>query len=182
MKQHVPDFKLLIVGEDDPRAHTSHGSYSNELKTLTRELGLSEHVLFTGFRSDMPAFMEACDIFTMPSFEEPFGMVYLEAMAHSKPVITLNNGGSREVVEHGLTGLLSEYRDIEGLANNIITLIRDPNLRAEMGKRGREKVESYYTPDRLASDVLSIYNEILSPDRQSQPDDHAFINHPAPGR
>ncbi len=162
VKQQVPEFKLLIVGEDDPRAHTTHKSYAAELKTLTEELGLSQHVIFTGFRSDMPQFMAACDIFAMPSFEEPFGMVYLEAMAYNKPVIALNNGGSKEVIEDGVTGLLSEYQDIPALGQNLITLIRNPALREEMGKRGRERVENYFTPARLSSDILNIYQSVLS--------------------
>src|SRR5262249_50519182 len=75
------DFTLLIVGDDDPRATPGGGSYTAELHQLVRDLDLSENVVFAGFRSDVPALMAACDIYTMPTFEEPFGMVFLEAMA-----------------------------------------------------------------------------------------------------
>lgn len=164
LKQAVPEFKLLIVGDNDPRAHPGRSSYSAELQTQAQNLGLADHVIFTGFRSDVPKLMAACDIYTMPSFEEPFGMVFLEAMAMKKPVIALNNGGSREIVDHGLTGLLSAPKDIDQLAANIRTLVEDPNLRREMGQRGRKKVAERFTPAHMSAEVLKIYKSQLFPE------------------
>jgi teichuronic acid biosynthesis glycosyltransferase TuaC len=109
--------------------------------------------------------MAACDIYCMPSFEEPFGMVFLEAMAMKKPVIALNNGGSREIVDHGFTGLLSLPQDIDQLAANIQTLVEDPGLRKKMGVRGRKKVAEIYTPAKMAANVMKIYQHMLIPER-----------------
>ena len=165
LKQTVPEFKLLIVGDDDPRAHPGRSSYSAELKAQAQNLGLAEHVIFTGFRSDIPQLMAACDIYSMPSFEEPFGMVFLEAMAMKKPVIALNNGGSREIVEHGVSGLLSPPQDINQLAANIQTLLENPGLRKKMGDCGRSKVETRFTPARMSSEVMKIYKHKLFPEK-----------------
>ncbi len=161
VKQQVPDFRLLLVGEDDARATPGGGSYSAELKQLSIDLGLTEHIIFTGFRRDVPQLMAASDIYTMPSFEEPFGMVYLEAMALRKPVVALDNGGAREIIEHGKSGLLSLPKDIEHLAENIVTLIKQPELRAQMGQYGRRQVEERFTPVRMARDMQHIYQQLV---------------------
>ena len=162
VKQRTPNFRLLIVGKDDPRAHPGHGSYADELQQLATELELEEQIIFTGFRDDIPELMAACDIYTMPSFEEPFGMVFLEAMAMGKPVAALDNGGTREVVEHDHSGLLSPPQDIAALADNIITLIERPTLRQQMGESGRIRVAECFTPTRMAGEAESIYAQILA--------------------
>jgi glycosyltransferase involved in cell wall biosynthesis len=162
VKQKGYDFKLLVVGEDDPRAQPGGGSYSEELKSQVNSLGLKDHVIFTGYRTDIPEIMGACDIYTMPSFEEPFGMVYLEAMGMQKPVIALDNGGSREIVKHGVTGLLSNPKDINQLAQNIYALIANPSLRVEMGVAGRKRVEDCFSGNKMAADMLKVYEKIAT--------------------
>ena len=161
VRPHVRDFRLLVVGEDDPRAHPGRGRYSDELKAQAEVLGLTDRVIFTGFRTDTARLFAACDLYTMPSFEEPFGMVFLEAMAMKKPVVALDNGGSREIVERGVSGLLSQPQDIDGLAANIRTLIENRPLRVQLGECGRKRVEEYFTPDRLSVDVLNVYRKVL---------------------
>lgn len=162
VRQTIPDFRLLIVGEEDPRAGPGQGNYyTKELEALIAELGLEEQVVFTGFRTDIPALMAAADIFAHPSFEEPFGMVYVEAMAMKKPVITLNQGGSAEVIEHGKSGLLSAPKDIEQMAANIVTLIQDPELRQKMGEYGRHRAETFFNPDRMTRDMENVYRRLV---------------------
>ena len=153
-----PDTRLLIVGQDVSGAGDS---FTRELKQLTTELELSEHVIFTGGRSDIPRVMAACDVFTLPSFEEPFGLVFLEAMAMMKPVVAIDNGGTPEVVEHGRSGLLSAPWDIPELAANINRLVGDPALRASMGQRGRQRVLEYFNAQRMASDAARAYEAVL---------------------
>ncbi|HEX8036244.1 MAG TPA: glycosyltransferase family 4 protein [Ktedonobacterales bacterium] len=162
VKERVPSFRLLIVGEDDPRAAPGRGSYTAEVKALTRELGLTQQVIFTGFRSDVASLLAASDIYAMPSFEEPFGMVYLEAMAMGKPVIALDNGGTREVVEQHVTGLLSPPYDSDALAQNILMLLDNRELREQMGIRGRLRAERRFSPQQMADNVERVYRSILS--------------------
>ena len=164
VKKQTSNFKLLVVGEDDPRAHPGHGSYTAELKLLADELGIADHIIFSGFRRDIPELMAACDVYTMPSFEEPFGMVFLEAMSMKKPVIALNNGGACEVVENNKSGFLSEPQDIETLAQNIVTIIENPAIRTSMGEYGRLRVEEYFSPQRMAKDIENIYRKVLQID------------------
>jgi glycosyltransferase involved in cell wall biosynthesis len=159
VRAELPNVHLLIVGADSREAEG--GSFSAELEALARELGVSEHVTFTGARSDIPCIMAACDVFTLASFEEPFGLVFLEAMAMQRPVIAIDNGGTPEVVEHGRTGLLSPPWDVPALAANILELLRDPELRRSMGANGRERVLGQFSAERLARDAALAYETIL---------------------
>jgi len=118
-------------------------------------------VLFTGPRSDIPRIMAACDVFTLPSFEEPFGLVFLEAMAMQRPVAALENGGTPEVVEHGRSGLLSAPYDIEAYAKNVVKLLENPELREQMGAYGRARVVDCFNVERMARDAGTAYRAIL---------------------
>jgi glycosyltransferase involved in cell wall biosynthesis len=160
VKAQVPDVYLLIVGADERHVHG--GSFTDELKELARTLGVDDRVIFTGLRRDVPRIMAACDVFSLPSFEEPFGLVFLEAMAMRRPVAAVNNGGTPEVVEHGRSGLLSEAWDIEGLARNLVTLLRDPDLRRSMGDYGRSRVLHAFNAQRMADDTAAAYERLLA--------------------
>jgi glycosyltransferase involved in cell wall biosynthesis len=151
---------LLIVGADAIEVHGS--SFTEELKILAGELGVTDRVVFTGGRSDIPRVMAACDVFSLPSFEEPFGLVFLEAMAMQRPVAAVDNGGTPEVVEHGRAGLLSPAKDIEALAGNLVTLLKDPELRGRMGAYGRARVLEYFNAQRMARDAGAAYEAILN--------------------
>jgi glycosyltransferase involved in cell wall biosynthesis len=156
------DAWLLVVGADALEVHRS--SFTEELKTLARELGIADRVVFTGPRSDIPAIMAACDVFALASLEEPFGLVFLEAMAMRRPVVALNDGGTPEVVEHGRSGLLSASQDIEALASNIAALLADRDLRARMGTYGRARVLDYFNVQRMARDAAEAYTSIVGAD------------------
>jgi glycosyltransferase involved in cell wall biosynthesis len=160
VREEVPDVRLLVVGED--AYHVHGGSFTAELRTLARELGVSERVAFTGQRSDIPQIMAACDVYTMPSFEEPFGLVFLEAMAMGKPVVAIDNGGTPEVVEHGWSGLLAPAGDVGTIARNIVTLLKDADLRTRMGQYGRRRAVEYFNAQRMADDAASAYEAVLN--------------------
>lgn len=160
VQNQLQNVHLLIVGADAQEVEGT--SFSAELKALARTLGVEQKVSFTGPRADVPRVMAACDLFTMPSFEEPFGLVFLEAMAMKKPVVALDNGGTPEVVEHGRSGLLSAPQDISALATNIVTLLRDAPLRARMGEYGRSQVLERFSAARMAADAAAAYERLLA--------------------
>lgn len=157
--KEVPDVLLLIVGQDYPPG----SNHSAELKQLAEQLGIGDRVVFAGQRSDVPRIMAASDVFAMPSFEEPFGLVYAEALAMQRPVVALGDGGTPEVVDHGKSGLLSPSGNIEELAGNIVTLLRDAELRRRFGEHGRRQVLERFTPERMANDVASLYRSLAAP-------------------
>jgi glycosyltransferase involved in cell wall biosynthesis len=151
----APNAVLLVVGEE-----TASG-YLEELKAMVRAYGLDDRVRFLGRRGDVPALMAAADVFSMPSQYEPFGLVYVEAMAMELPVVALANGGTVEVVEHGVTGLLSDPGDREALAANLRELLLETGRRADYGRRGRERVERLFTTRRMAGDTLAAFAATL---------------------
>jgi glycosyltransferase involved in cell wall biosynthesis len=158
VQKKVPDVVLLIVGQDYPVG----SNHSAELKELAEELGIGKNVVFVGQRSDVARMMAASDVFAMPSFEEPFGLVYAEALAMQRPVVALGDGGTPEVVEHGKSGLLSPSGDIEALAENLVTLLRDAELRKSFGEYGRRRVLERFTPGRMANDVADLYRSLVA--------------------
>ena len=167
IRREFPDVRLLIVGRDDRQAMRE--SFTDELKALARELGVEANVIFTGQRPDMPAVMAAATLFALPSDEEPFGLVFAEAMAMKKPVVALDNGGTPEVVDHGRSGLLSAKGDQEALAANILKLLRDPELAARMGEYGRTQVEARFTAARMAADVGKVYAAVAAASKARSP-------------
>jgi glycosyltransferase involved in cell wall biosynthesis len=158
VKPKHPNVRLVIVGSDYP----ADSGTTRMLKQHASELGIGENVIFTGQRSDIAALMAACDVFSLPSFEEPFGLVFAEAMAMKRPVVALTNGGTPEVVEHGKCGLLSPPGDIDALAANLLRLLDDTALRTQFGEYGRSRVEQHFTPQRMASDFAALYARILA--------------------
>lgn len=168
VRRDVPDARLVVVGQDG----TPDQSYRRHLDDLVAEHALGEAVVFTGRRSDVPRLMAAADVFAMPSFEEPFGLVFAEAMAMGLPVIALDNGGTREVVTDLEHGLLSPVGDGEALAANLTAVLRDPELRLKLGAAGREHVLARFDAPRMAADVASIYRTILATTPQSETEEH----------
>ncbi len=160
--QQVPEARLMIVGEDDPRADPGSGSFRAQLESRAEELGIKDKVLFTGFRTDVPRVMAALDVFAHPSWEEPFGMVFLEAGALEKPVVCWASGGAPEVIVHGETGLLVERGSVPALAEALVTLLEDPALRHRMGEAGRRRTAEVFTPRRMSQTMLEVYQALLS--------------------
>jgi glycosyltransferase involved in cell wall biosynthesis len=146
--------QVIVAGDDG--TGTASGPVAQELRAHTTRLGIVDRVHFVGFREDPSGIFAACDVFAMPCVE-PFGLVYLEAMAAGKPVLALSVGGAPEVVEDGVTGLLSAEDDAAGLAANLRLLAEDEALRARLGLAGRRRVEREFSASRMAADVAEIY-------------------------
>ena len=157
VKRRYRNVRLAIVGSDYP----PDSGITRMLKEHAGKLGIEENVVFAGQRSDVALLLAACDVFSLPSFEEPFGLVFAEAMAMKRPVVALTSGGTPEVVQNGKCGLLSSPGDIDALAGNLMRLLDHPALRAQFGEYGRSRVEQHFTPQRMASDFAKIYARLL---------------------
>ena len=148
-----PELQLAAVGEGDDRAW---------LADLAEENGVNLHVHFLSGLSyaELAACYGHCDIFALPSRGEGFGLVYLEAMACGKPVIGGAHGGAPEVIEDSKTGYLVEHGDPAQLAMAIETLLADPQLREEMGRRGKKRVENEFRFSVFAKSFRKILREL----------------------
>jgi glycosyltransferase involved in cell wall biosynthesis len=97
----------------------------------------------------------------LPSPAEPFGLVLLEAMALSKPVVACSSGGPIEIVSAGETGLLVPPSNAEALAAALRTLLENRDLAVRFGERGRARYERMFTSDRMGAEVLAVYRQVL---------------------
>src|SRR6266540_912117 len=146
----VPDAYLLIVGE---------GSRRDALEAQARDLRIAHRVVFTGRRDDVPAVTAALDVAVLPSYREAQGMVILEAMALSRPVVASNVGGIPEMIEDGKTGLLVAPRDPEALAAAIVRLLTNHPLADTLGRAGHDMVHDRFCIELMVEAVESIYDE-----------------------
>ena len=161
-----PGARFLVVGEAVFRTHLTR-PYKEEVVRLAAELGLGDRIRFTGFCDDVRPFIAAADILALASWEEPLGVVQLEAMALGKPVVATNGGGVPEILEDGVTGLLVPPRYPEAMAHAIVALAADPDRLRRMGQAGRRRVESLFGLDSHARAVEEVYGEVLEPDRST---------------
>ena len=133
-----------------------------QLRAQAAALNIADRVGFTGFVSDSAAAIRALDIVVHASTEpEPFGRVIAEAMGCGRAVITSANGGAGELIDEGRDALIHPPGDAVTLAERIEQLIRDPELRASMGNRGRMKAERCFARPRLVSELLPVYRSVL---------------------
>ena len=146
----VPDAYLLIVGE---------GSRRDALEAQARELRIAHRVVFTGRRDDVPAVTAALDVAVLPSYREAQGMVILEAMALSRPVVASNVGGIPEMIEDGVTGLLVPPRDPAALATAIGKLLTNHPLADMLGRAGHDMVHDRFCIELMVGAIESIYDE-----------------------
>jgi glycosyltransferase involved in cell wall biosynthesis len=149
--------KILIVGED---IFSEHPDYKKELINICRNSSLQDNVIFTGHRSDIFQLMRGIDILVLPSLQEPFGRVILEAMACEKPVVATNSGGPREIIRDGVEGILVPESDAEQIAEAVIRLIGDEQLRKDMGRAGRSRVETGFDIRKKVEETEGLYREL----------------------
>jgi glycosyltransferase involved in cell wall biosynthesis len=128
IRQTVPSVRLVIVGE---------GEHGMALRQHSERLGLGEHVVFTGMRSDVADLLTMSDLFVLPTLGDVLPTVVAEAMAAGLPVVATNVGGLPEMVEDGSTGLLVSPASAAELANACARLLDDPDLASGMGRAGR---------------------------------------------
>ena len=150
----IPSILCLIVGDGDR-------PYASTLHALVRELEVSDHIVFTGFCDDVYPLLSMMDVFVLASISEGFGIVLLEAMALCRPVVATSVGGIPEIVIHGQTGLLVKANDSLGLARTISHLLTNRSQAVAMGKRGRERVETYFSIRSEIAKLESLYAELL---------------------
>ncbi len=158
-----PDVRFLIVGDclSSPAEAATDRAYRDSLRALADELGISSRVVFTGFCEDVPAAMNALDIFVLPSHAEPFGIVLLEAMAAGRPIVATAAGGVPDIVRDGREALLVPPRDTAALAAAIGRLLADRQLAASLAKAARARVVAHFPLWRPAALVREIYTRLV---------------------
>jgi glycosyltransferase involved in cell wall biosynthesis len=149
--RQVPDARFVVAGEGELRP---------VLERAIRDHHLEKHVLLLGFRPDVLSLHKAFDIFAMSSITEGLGTSLLDAMASGKPVVATAAGGIPEVVVDGETGFLVPPRDHEAMANSLVTLLKDEQLRQRMGRAGLVRARRKFSADRMVQQTLRVYERV----------------------
>jgi phosphatidylinositol alpha-1,6-mannosyltransferase len=152
--QASPDVFLVLVGGGEDRSR---------LEKLARDQGVSDRTRFLENLTPAELFASyaSCDIFALPSRGEGFGLVFLEAMAHGKPVIGGAHGGVPDVIEDGVTGWLVPHGDIERLSGALESLLADPARARDMGARGRDRLLPTFSFKQFQSRLKQVLSDVL---------------------
>lgn len=148
----IPDAIFALAGD---------GPLRGELEAEVARLGLGDRVVFLGRRSDVPDLLAACDVFALPSLYEGTSLAVLEAMAAGRAVVSSSIGGTDELIEDGVSGLLVAPGDATALGGAIERLLGDPELRASMAARARERARAEFTRQEMAKRVERVYTDVL---------------------
>jgi glycosyltransferase involved in cell wall biosynthesis len=147
--EEVPDAWLLIVGE---------GSERDALEAQSEVLGITERVVFTGRREDVPAVTAALDVAVLPSYREAQGLSVLEAMALTRPVVASAVGGIPEMIEDGVTGLLVPPHDCQALAGAIVRLLTDHPFADTIARAGHDLVHERFCVELMVQQISELYD------------------------
>jgi glycosyltransferase involved in cell wall biosynthesis len=157
-----PQARLLVVGA--PTFWES--TYENRLRERAAELGCADAVRWLGFRDDIPQLLALSDLMVLPSRNEPFGIVIVEAMIAAKPVVVCDSGGPPEIVVHGETGLVVPTWEVGPLADAVCTLLDDPALARRMGEAGRERAVRHFDVREAVRQIEDIYDQVMARGRR----------------
>lgn len=150
--------KFVIVGEDTLGEGADHLS---ELKEMVTQFRLEDLVVFAGYQENIPEVMRAFDICVMPSRQEAFGLVAIEAMAMECPIIISSGGSAEEIVGNEEFGLMVRPDDAFDLRQRIRYLLDHPIERVQMGKKARKHVVANYNRKTRLLKTLSLYHRTL---------------------
>jgi glycosyltransferase involved in cell wall biosynthesis len=152
LKAEFPAVRVLVAGDGPER---------EALRTAVKEAGLDEHVLLLGTRRDVPDLLEAADVAVCCSDFEGTPLSVMEYMAAGKPVVATNVGGLPELVDSGVSGLLVEPRDVQGLAAAIGTLLRDPSQARSMGAHAQARQRRDFDLETTTRRLEALYEDLF---------------------
>lgn len=160
LAQRFPDIHLLLIG------HVTNPGYQQKLKQKIEEYELSARVTLVegldGNGRDLVDAFHAADVFLLPSIHEPFGVVILEAWSAGLPVLASRVGGVPGFVEDGADGLLFDVDSDESAARGLKMLLEQPDLAAELGRRGKRKAEADFSWTGVTQQLVEVYNNACS--------------------
>lgn len=148
---------FMIVGEPSK----NEDDYGTQIKTMAASLGISDKVIFTGFRSDTPEILAAIDIFVFPSHAEAFGIALAEALSMGKPSVCSNSDGVLDIAVDGETSLLFEKQNWNDLAAKINILITNKDMREAFSAAARIRAVQYFDIEVFTDKLISYYQKAI---------------------
>ena len=148
-----PKSRLWLVGE---------GPLLSELQKLAKSMGLSEHILFTGFREDVENILQGMDIFVLPSYTEGTPLALLEAMSLGVPVIASSVGQIPKIITSGENGILTKSGDAQAIAQNILLISMDKTLARTFSQNSIKTIKSTYSISTWTRKIEEIYYNVTT--------------------
>ncbi len=154
--QHIPEARLIFCGEDYFSEHTD---YVRHLHELAEKLDIAPQIIWAGFVPQPANALAALDVLAHPAECEPFGRVILEALALGVPVVAINQAGPAEIIEEGQSGLLVPPRHPQALAEAIIRILQDAELRLKLSSGALIRA-GRFSAKHTAARVTELYYEV----------------------
>ena len=151
--QNLPHIKFVLVGD---------GILRPEIERLIYKLNLEKQIILTGWRRDIPRILSIFDVFVLTSLWEGLPLSVLEAMASAKPVVVTHTGGISEVISEAKTGFLVQIHHINKMAEKIISLLKDENLRKQIGQNAKDSLDSDYRVESMVGYTDNLYWDLIS--------------------
>jgi glycosyltransferase involved in cell wall biosynthesis len=158
LKEHFPNLIFLVVGDGDAL---------DSVRAVTEDLGLSNHVRFVGYQTDIRPYLAAMDLFLFPSHKEAMGVALVEAMASGLASVATRVGGIPEVVTPDV-GVLCPAHDVPGLAEAALSLLKDSSRRVEMGAKAKLRAEKVFSSEAMQLNTERVYRHVLQRGPQSR--------------
>lgn len=156
--QNVGNTEMWVVGS--PKFREENVAYFEDLKALAKRAGIEEKVRFLGYREDIPNVMQAIDVLLVPSENEPFGRVVIEAMLAGKPVIGTRGGGIPEIVRDGETGFLVNIGDTKAMQLLLYWICRSKDLQRMLGENGRARCVNQFSIEKTCEAIQQVYERV----------------------
>jgi len=158
----IDSFYQLIIDNYDARLYlVGDGDEESKIRKKVSALNLEKHVIFIGYKKNTIPYIKNADLLVLPSNNEPFGRVLLEAMYMGTPVIGTKSGGILEIIEDGINGLLVDCGDIEALKKSIIKILENKLLRKKIIQGGREIINSKFRVETYQEKIENVYDTLL---------------------
>jgi glycosyltransferase involved in cell wall biosynthesis len=155
--QCIEDVMFVVIGDSPSPQQLS----LDDLRAYAQELNMTDKVIFTGSRQDVPALMKSFDILVHPSDREAFGRVIMEAMALGVPVVATACGGPSEIIEDEQSGFLVDVGDKKNIVEKVIKLLKDDHQRVVMGKKGQEHIRRCFNLKNTVCSFNDVFGKLL---------------------
>jgi glycosyltransferase involved in cell wall biosynthesis len=154
---------IALVGE--PNA--AFPDYTQRLREQAQHLGIAQRVHFLDYQHDILPVYQALDLLAVPSWDEPFGLVVIEAMAMKLPVVGYNCGALPEIITSGIEGILVPRHDVVALGQAITHILHHPELAARLGQAARSRVDTAFCLAHQLQHIYAIYERIIQLQKKS---------------
>ncbi|MFQ5823196.1 MAG: glycosyltransferase family 4 protein [bacterium] len=152
------DVRFVLVGD---------GELREKINKLSKKLRIDSKLHLLGFREDIPELLHIFDIFVLTSLWEGLGRSLTEAMYTGRPVVATNVEGVPELVKNGETGILVHPKDIQSIAQGILTLLSDEQRAKQMGHVAKQRITKSFRADKMVQDLENVYHKIILEKKKS---------------